>query len=320
MGKRRKKIKLKKGAKILLVVILVIAVSLHFGLKRYKEYLYQQTYEYKLLQKEYPMEDVKVILEKLDNDYINTLLEEDSEYDKNIALLLNQKYFIRKNLDRYLAYIKKNKKEEINNVVSIVNTNRDGDFYDKISKTDISKDTLMLVNKYYYLEEDYVPDIVKVGSSYAYQGNKIRQDVLDAFINMQSAAKDEDIVLIINSSYRSYADQQNVWTARKNINGIAKADQYAARAGFSEHQSGLAIDIAQFNSSEDDFENTPGFTWLTNHAHEYGFILRYPKDKENLTGYNYESWHYRYVGVEVATKVKEENITYDEYYAYYLDN
>jgi len=318
MSKRKRK--LKKGVKILFVILVVIGILSYYGIKEYKQYLYEQTIEYKLLQKEYPIEDINIILEKLDEDYINTLLEEDSEYDSNLAVFLNEKYYLRKNLDRYLEYKKKNPKKEASVVVKLVNTNRDSDYYENIKPTDTSKDILMLVNKYNYLDEDYVPELVNVSSSYAYADNKVRPEVLEAFINMANAAKDEDIVLVINSSYRSYDDQMAVWTSRKNLSGIQKADQYAARAGFSEHQSGLAIDIAQFNSTESDFENTPAFTWLSNHAHEYGFILRYPLEGEEYTGYSYESWHYRYVGVDVATKVKEENITYDEYYAYYLDN
>ena len=182
-------------------------------------------------------------------------------------------------------------------------------------------DFTILVNKDNLLKEDYVPDnIVKVSNTYAYAGNSVRQDVLDAFVSMSNAAKEEDIVMVINSSYRSYKDQDEIWTYRKNNYGTEKADQYAARAGHSEHQSGLAIDIAQFNSKEQDFEKTPAFTWLENNAHKYGFILRFKKDAEDITGYKYESWHYRYVGVEAATKIHDENITYDEYYAYYIEN
>ena len=69
----------------------------------------------------------------------------------------------------------------------------------------------------------------------------------------------------------------------------------------------------------DNFEQTEEFNWLQEHAHEYGFILRYPKDKEHITGYKYESWHYRYVGIETATKIHELGITFDEYYAYFLE-
>ena len=320
MKKRKvKKLRLKKQFKILIGVIIVLTIAIVVGINKYKEYLYQQTYEYKLLQVEYSKEEVDLILKNLDNDYIEKLIT--SVYDKNICLFIKEKYFIKNNLDKYLAYLKKNKNEDISNIVSIINTKRDNDYYTNTKETDLSKDILMLVNKYNYLEREYVPEnLVDVSSKYAFKGNKIRQDVLQAFINMADKANEEDIVIVMNSSYRDYGIQENLWQARKISSGVAKADQYAARAGYSEHQSGLAIDIAQYNSKEDDFENTPAFTWLKEHAHEYGFILRYPKDKENITGYSYEAWHYRYVGEEVAKKIYEENITFDEYYAYYIEN
>lgn len=318
MSKRRKKLRLKRQAKIFLVVLVVLIIAIIVGINKYKEYLYHQTYEYKLLENNYNMDEVNLILSKLDDDYINELIN--STYNSNIIDFLKEKYFIKNNLDRYLAYLKKNKNTSKSDIISLVNVNRDREYYDNVIETDLSKDILILVNKYYQLPKDYIPEnIIKVSSSYAYAGNSAREDVLNAFIEMAHAAKDEDITLIINSSYRSYNDQDEIWNYRKTTQGTAKADAYAARAGHSEHQSGLALDIAQFNSSESDFENTPAFTWLSNHAHEYGFILRFPKDKENITGYSYESWHYRYVGKEVATKIKQENITFDEYYAYYIE-
>ena len=316
---KRKRLRLRNEIKIALVVIVILIILGIYGVDKYNEYKYHQTNEYKLLEHNYSKEEVSLILEKLDDEYINKLLE--SVYNENIYKFLSEKYCISKNMDRYLEYFKKNSKTSISKVVALVNTNRDYDLYENTRETDVSKDILMLVNKYYYLNEDYVPDnIVKVSNTYAYAGNSVRQDVLDAFVSMSNAAKEEDIVMVINSSYRSYKDQDEIWTYRKNNYGTEKADQYAARAGHSEHQSGLAIDIAQFNSKEQDFEKTPAFTWLENNAHKYGFILRFKKDAEDITGYKYESWHYRYVGVEAATKIHDENITYDEYYAYYIEN
>ena len=137
---------------------------------------------------------------------------------------------------------------------------------------------------------------------------------------MFNDAKKENITLIINSSYRSYKEQEEVYNMYLTNKGEEYADKYAARPGHSEHQTGLAIDLTTYGANGETFDQTDAFKWLENNAYKYGFILRYPKDKENITGYNYESWHYRYVGVETATKLKEENITYDEYYAYYIEN
>ncbi|MBR1416807.1 MAG: M15 family metallopeptidase [Bacilli bacterium] len=319
MAKKRVKLRLKKEAKIGLIVIILLIILIIFGINKYKEYQYHQTNEYKLLEKNYSKDDVSLILDKLDQDYINKLI--DSDYNDNIVKFINEKYFIKNNLDRYLAYFNNNKNVSYTKIVSLVNTNRDSDYYEKIKETDVSKDYLMLVNKYNYLNEDFIPnDMVNVSLSYAFSGNKIRHDLLDKFVDMANAAKANDILMVINSSYRHFDEQKKLWESRRLSQGTDKADQYAARAGFSEHQSGLAIDIAQYNSSEEDFELTPAYNWLTDNSYKYGFILRYPKDKEDITGFSYESWHYRYVGVEVATKIHNENISFDEYYAYYIEN
>ena len=107
-----------------------------------------------------------------------------------------------------------------------------------------------------------------------------------------------------------------MYNKRLRAYGIVYADNYSARAGHSEHQTGLAIDIG---STKTSFEYTNEFKWLQEHAHEYGFIMRYPKGKTWITGYEYEPWHYRFVGVDAATKIFEEGITFEEYYAKYID-
>ena len=318
MAKRRKRRRLKKGVKLVaLLIVVAIFVSI-FAVNKYNEYLYHQTSEYKLLQVGYEMDDVKKILEYFNNDYINSLIE--NKKDDTLVNLMHEKYFIKENLDRYFDYIKKNKNMELTLVVAHVNTNRDYKYYEHTKATDMSKGNLMLVNKYNYLDKDYKPDLVNASASYAFEGNSCTQEVYEAFVNMADEAKGEDIILIINSSYRSYDDQESIWSSRKKAYGTAKADAYAARAGFSEHQSGIAIDLAQFKYDYEDFEETPAFTWLSEHAQDFGFILRYPKDKEDITGYSYESWHYRYVGVDAAKKIKSEGISFDEYYAYYVEN
>lgn len=300
-------------------VVIILIVGLIIGIKQYKTYLYHQTYEYKLLQKNYNADEVRVIQNKLNDEGINKLL--DSDYIPKLVDFLQEKYFIYNNLDRYLSYYQKNPTKDLSEIVTLINVNRDSNYYENTTPTDTSKDTLMLVNKYNYLSQDYTPEnLVNVSSSYAYDGNIARQDVLDAFKEMYNDALKDDITLILNSSYRSYSEQDETWLTRKKAYGTEKADQYAARAGYSEHQTGLALDINQFNTTEKDFENTPAFTWLSNNAYKYGFILRYPEGKENITGYSYESWHYRYVGKDVAKKITDEGITFDEYYAYYIAN
>ena len=131
---------------------------------------------------------------------------------------------------------------------------------------------------------------------------------------MCNAAKLENISIYSGSAYRSYSYQQNLYNRYAKVDGIAKTDTYSARAGYSEHQTGLAIDIMNANWGYID-KTDKEYTWLINNSYKYGFILRYPEDKEKITGYMYEPWHYRYVGIDLATELVKENLTYEEYIA-----
>ena len=204
----------------------------------------------------------------------------------------------------------------------MVNVKANYDFYDEdiVTKTNVEDGNLMLVNKYHHLTKDYSPnDLVDIKNYYAYGENQIKKEVYESFLDMWNAAKKENLNLIITSAYRTYDYQETLWNSYSNASGEAWADSVAARAGYSEHQTGLTLDIVTYGSKMNDFENTDEFKWLSNNAYKYGFILRYPKDKEELTGYSYESWHYRYVGKDIAKKINDEGITFDEYYAYYIE-
>ena len=124
---------------------------------------------------------------------------------------------------------------------------------------------------------------------------------------------------MVSSSYRTYEKQELVYNDYKNSRGTEYADSIAARPGYSEHQTGYTLDIFEkTNSNQKTFHESTTYLWLKDNAHNYGFILRYPEDKEDITGYSFESWHYRYVGKDIATYIYQNNITFDEYYAYYL--
>ncbi len=256
----------------------------------------------------YSKEEINTIVEKLSENDITKIL--DMDYNKNLVSIINEQYYIPDNLERYLAY--SNKNENIKDVISIVNVGADSDWYTNTKEANVDEGIKMLVNKFHYLKEDYLPDdIVPISNWYAYDGHSIKKEVYDKYVSMWNAANEEGLRLLVNSSYRTFEDQQNEYDMSN--------DDYASRPGFSEHQTGLALDIVTDNIIGNEFENTEEFKWLQENAHLYGFILRYPKDKEYITGYNYESWHYRYVGKELATKVKESGLTYDEYYAYYCE-
>ena len=314
----KKKLKLKKKFKKRLIIFLFIIIISIVGIKSYKTYKYHQTYEYKLLEKNYTKEETDLLLEKLDKTRIEKLLT--TEKNEKLINILNEKYFLIKNLDKYIAYSDKNPEISLTEVIALVNVHRDQDYYENMEVTDTSKGNNMLVNKYNALSKDYeVEDLKTISKTYSYGDNKkLNKEAYDAFISLAEDAKKEGYTILIVSSYRTYQDQEDVWKDYKASFGTKKADAYAARAGSSEHETGLAIDVADYNDKNDKFEATESFNWMQTNAHKYGYILRYPKDKENITGYSYEAWHYRYVGIDTATKVYNEGITYDEYYEYYL--
>ena len=130
---------------------------------------------------------------------------------------------------------------------------------------------------------------------------------------MREAAVKEGLNIWISSGYRSYWDQNYIYNNYVSRDGQAAADRYSARAGHSEHQTGLAFDL---NSIDDSFTYTEEGKWTKDHCYNYGLILRYPQGKESITGYMHESWHFRYVGVELATKLYNNGdwITLEEYY------
>ena len=160
-------------------------------------------------------------------------------------------------------------------------------------------DGVLVVNKTYSLPDDY--------------GNGLTSTTTNAFYKMQAASKLENLNIYLSSGFRSYSTQDRIYNNYVARDGKMAADTYSARPGYSEHQSGLAFDVNQIN---DTFNDSAEAKWLANNCYKYGFILRYPKGKEDITGYKYESWHFRYVGVELATKLYNNGnwITLEEYF------
>ena len=316
-----KKLKLKKKVKRKLILFIILVILCIFGINKYKEYIYKQTNEYKLTEVGYTLEESKFIIKTLNDKNEEYFVNNDKE---DILIdLLKEKYFLEKNLYDYIKYKKDNKRKVLSDVVSIVNVGANKEWYDKksIKEADVSKKELMLVNKFYSLSEDYEPEnITDISLSYSYSGNRVAKIANDAYIDMANRAKADGIMLLANSTYRTYERQDEIYDDFYYSKGISYADSYAARPGHSEHQTGLALDIfTNGTSTTENFEKSDAYKWLIDNAHLYGFILRYPKGKEYLTGYNYESWHYRYVGVSVAKEIKELDITFDEYYAYFIE-
>ena len=318
---KKTKLKLKKQAWYVIGGILILIVLIVIGVNGYQTYTYHQTNEYKLLESGYTEAEIRLLEEHFTTDEITSLAE--AQKDEFLILLLQDDYFIKDYLNRYTAYHNENEGLSAREVVATVNTNTDYNYYAYDLDTDVADDYLMLVNKYYHLSEDYVPsDLVDISNQYYYgENHRIRSVVYDAFIDMWNQAQKDGIYLIINSSYRTYAEQQQVYDSYKDSRGTTYADSIAARPGYSEHQTGLAIDIFSTEyTTTANFKGSPAHEWLVNNAYQYGFIQRYEEDTEDLTGFSEEAWHWRYVGVEVATYLHEHDITFDEYYAYFILN
>jgi D-alanyl-D-alanine carboxypeptidase len=124
--------------------------------------------------------------------------------------------------------------------------------------------------------------------------------------------------LIVQSGYRSYESQRTIHNAKVRALGKVRGENLAARPGFSEHQTGLAVDFAAKGVStlQSSFAKTKAGKWLAGNAYKFGFVLRYPSGKTSVTGYSYEPWHFRYVGVDLATAMHDQNIsTLEEYFS-----
>ncbi len=320
--KKKKRLKLRKKVYYFLAILVFFIVLGLLSYNYYEEYKYKQTTEYKLLTKGYSLEETSLIFTKLNEENQKKLIEENKNED--VLNLLQQKYFLEKNLDTYQEYILKNSEKDYAKVISLVNVHANHKWYQLDLKTDESLQEKMNVNKFYALSETYVPeDLKNISLSYAYGNegeNKLIGYAYDKFLELWEAANKEGYYLMVTSSYRNYEDQKDIYDYRVNTQGERKADETAARPGHSEHQTGLVVDMtSRTEPLADSFKESKAYEWLKENAYKYGFIERYPEGKTYLTGYSPESWHWRYVGEEAAKIIHEENITFDEYYAFYVE-
>jgi len=171
---------------------------------------------------------------------------------------------------------------------------------DQSNRTSFSEPTyiqgILIANKTYGLPSDYNP-----GED---------PEAVSAFYSMQADAAAQGLDIYISSGFRSYDDQDRIYNNYASYDGYEAADRYSARPGHSEHQTGLAFDL---NTIDDSFAYTAEGEWVKNNCHNYGFIIRYPEGKEHITGYMYEPWHIRYLGVDTATSVYQSGLTLEEY-------
>ncbi len=181
----------------------------------------------------------------------------------------------------------------------------------------------VLVNKKRNLPDTYVPeDLVTLSEVPTVllnpEVNQLRSAAYEALKKLFGAANEEEgYVLCARSGYRSYNTQASLYSSYVASYGEQAADKYSAKAGQSEHQTGLSIDItceAMNYTLDTTFAETEEGKWVSENAHRFGYIVRYPKGKEVITGYSYEPWHIRYLGIELATEVYESGLTMEEYF------
>lgn len=268
-----------------------------------------------LIDKGYNAKEINGILKNSNEDDVLEFLKLD--YQEGIDNYLQFDFFKLSNYQEYIDYKKENN-IDYEDIVVDVNIGLNKNYYEDANTiSDFS--TTMLVNKYNGLDEYFIPsDLVSVDKEYAIDSKqKANREMYEAFIKMSDDCKKETgYKVIFRSGYRDYKSQEDTYNLYLKTYGKKYAEVYAAHAGFSEHQTGLAVDIKA--ESSNTFAGTKESNWLSKNAHKYGFILRYKKETEDITGYKYESWHYRYVG-SIAKKVYESKMTYDEYYIRFLD-
>lgn len=223
--------------------------------------------------------------------------------------------FKEENSARYLEYKNKNEDLDAEEIVMRVNVYLDYAFYQKDIDA-INKNTpLILVNKYYYIDETYVPNnLVEVSTSCASGGGIYADsDAVTHFTDMCTDAKALNLNIKTISAYRSYNYQKALYEGYLKNDTVASVDTYSARPGHSEHQTGYAFDVYNLSVTYTNFGSTNEFKWVKINAHKYGFIIRYTKENSYITGYKNEPWHLRYVGINAATYIYEHNITLEEY-------
>jgi len=352
----KKKIIIILGIILILVFILfsIQSINRYLAFKKYKDIGYNRK-QIELIYQNISIEDRKILLENkhlncLDNmllsdsyiksnfvhyiDYINnnSIEEEKIEdvlllvnqgiinpYSDSLIKIVKEPYFIKNRLERYLNYLDSNSTKKISKVIQLVNCNLD--IENNLRKTDVSKGPLMLVNSFYFLDKGYTTDLVIMEEGYSnYSDSKLNREAYEHFKNLVNDAEILGYHIRNNSSYRSYYQQEELYNQYLRDYGINYTKKYVSKPGYSEHQTGYSLDVGvdkRYASSK--FQDTKEFLWMKDNSYKYGFILRYTQEGQEIFGYGYEPWHYRYVGVEAATYIYEHNITFEEYYGYFVE-
>ena len=256
-------------------------------------------------------------------NYIFSLSDENINKLKNIDYIdikdfYNFRNFNVLNYQRYIDYKEKND-ISIEKTVTYVNLNLDYKFYENANEVKNIDDILVLVNKYNYLPSGYTPtDIDYIKGAY---GNNVpmKKIAKENFLELQKYIKNNfDLELLPTTAYRSETFQKTLYDNYVKNYGKESADTFSARPGYSEHQTSLSIDLKNIAIKSDIRLTDEDYKILSENAYKFGFIIRFPKGKENITGYEFENWHIRYVGKDNAKIIYENDLTLEEYIDLYI--
>ncbi len=300
-----------------------------FESENYKEKNFDSYTKIKYKDSKYLIENINALIKKgYNNEQITMILyhgtgEDVKEFAKKDKVRYLEEFYTIdyakiKYYDRYVKYMDESREDEETSIL-LVNLDMDKEEYqDPVIVKEFSY--TMLVNKHRKLEEDFLPDnLVTISEEdAAEEGMKLNRTAYTSFKQMKKQAESEGYHLIINSSYRDYKDQRDIMDTYKNLYGQDYVDKYVLKPGFSEHQTGLAMDIGSTDTRV--FANSDEYTWMIENCYKFGFIYRFKKEYEDITGIRHEAWHYRYVGRKIAKEIYEKKLSYEEYYAMYIEN
>ncbi len=251
----------------------------------------------------------------LSNFYLSNNGEKYNEKQNPTKKFSDYEYYLKENSKRYVDYKNNNPMIRSADIIWMVNMGLDDEFYNNAEIVEDPDDTLVLVNKHNMLPMSFEPDkLVSIGGDF-----KARPEVAKAYKEMIADAKEAGMAIKPQSGFRSYKVQSILYEDAKAADP-ENVDTYSARAGYSEHQTGLAIDMNVPDGGElYDFIGTDQAKWVAENCYKYGFIIRYTEANKNITGYMPEPWHVRYIGIDHAKKMKEEGMgSFEEYTAKFL--
>lgn len=241
-------------------------------------------------------------------------IDESDLIDETEQIYKDVPYYIEGYHERYMDFAEKHPEKTSDEVVWMVNANLDMPKYNyDILVTQSDSDTI-IVNKYYKVADDYKPTDLTI-----IDDQQLRQPAAAAFIKMRNDAVADNYKIQVVSGYRTVEEQSALYNGYLENDTQENVDRYCERPGYSEHHTGLAVDVVGSKEGTEEFINTPEYSWIRDNCYKYGFIIRYTDETEDITGYQSQPWHLRFVGEDISKAMKEENITsYEEYYAKYL--